>query len=153
MKAITLNQPWASLIAEGFQSYEVRRWCPPRYKILQRIGIHAGGKHVETDQIVDLMNRLSGDFPGRSITSKDAIPFLESCLEDTRRLPRSAVICTAFLGRPRLAKGLCEGSSPISPRLWAWPLSDAQTLRVPARIAGQPDLWEWDQSHEPDQLL
>jgi hypothetical protein len=48
MKAISLWQPWASLIACGAKPYETRHWAPPRELIGQRIAIHAA-KYVGPD--------------------------------------------------------------------------------------------------------
>lgn len=43
MKAITVKQPWASLIVEGIKDVENRTWaCPEKY-IGKRVLIHAGG--------------------------------------------------------------------------------------------------------------
>ena len=42
MKALTLHQPWASLIADGRKAIETRSWPPPRTLIGKRIAIHAG---------------------------------------------------------------------------------------------------------------
>lgn len=44
MKALTLIQPWASLIADGRKTIETRSWAPPKRLIGQRIAIHAGIK-------------------------------------------------------------------------------------------------------------
>lgn len=44
MKAISLWQPWASLIACGEKPFETRHWAPPRELIGQRIAIHAAKK-------------------------------------------------------------------------------------------------------------
>lgn len=44
MKAISLWQPWASLIACGAKPYETRSWAPPRELIGQSIAIHAAKK-------------------------------------------------------------------------------------------------------------
>ena len=44
MKAISLWQPWASLIAAGAKPYETRSWAPPRELIGQPIAIHAAKK-------------------------------------------------------------------------------------------------------------
>ena len=44
MKAISLWQPWASLIACGAKPFETRHWAPPRELIGQPIGIHAAKK-------------------------------------------------------------------------------------------------------------
>lgn len=42
MKAITIKQPWASLIVHGIKDIENRTWqCPKKY-IGQRVLIHAG---------------------------------------------------------------------------------------------------------------
>ena len=41
MKAISLNQPFASLIAQGLKPYETRNWAPPESLIGHRIAIHA----------------------------------------------------------------------------------------------------------------
>lgn len=42
MKAITIKQPWASLIVHGIKDIENRTWkCPEKY-IGQRVLIHAG---------------------------------------------------------------------------------------------------------------
>ena len=40
MKAITLHQPWASLVAVGAKTVETRSWKPPC--IGERIAIQAG---------------------------------------------------------------------------------------------------------------
>lgn len=40
--AITVYQPWASLIAYGFKEFETRSWQPPKQYIGQIMMIHAG---------------------------------------------------------------------------------------------------------------
>ena len=42
MRAITLHQPWASLIAVGAKTIETRSWKPPQSAIGERLAIHAG---------------------------------------------------------------------------------------------------------------
>jgi hypothetical protein len=42
IQAITLWQPWASLIARGLKRYETRSWAPPASLIGKRLAIHAG---------------------------------------------------------------------------------------------------------------
>jgi hypothetical protein len=44
MKAISLWQPWASLIACSAKPFETRSWAPPRGMIGQTIAIHAAKK-------------------------------------------------------------------------------------------------------------
>lgn len=42
MKALTIRQPWASLIALGVKTIETRSWRAPQSLIGQTIAIHAG---------------------------------------------------------------------------------------------------------------
>ncbi len=44
MKALTVIQPWAWLIATGQKLVENRSWKPPEHMIGQRIALHAGKK-------------------------------------------------------------------------------------------------------------
>lgn len=47
MKAITIKQPWASLIVEGIKDVENRTWkCPEKY-IGKRVLIHASAKPIK----------------------------------------------------------------------------------------------------------
>ena len=69
MKAITIKQPWASLIVEGIKDIENRTWkCPQKY-IGQRVLIHASASktldHTPLDEIYseqqlsDLLSRFT----------------------------------------------------------------------------------------------
>ena len=40
--ALTLHQPWATLVALGIKTIETRSWPPPRAIIDRRLAIHAG---------------------------------------------------------------------------------------------------------------
>lgn len=51
MKAITLHQPWASLIACGAKPYETRSFPPPAGLIGRRIAIHAAARKVCLDEL------------------------------------------------------------------------------------------------------
>jgi hypothetical protein len=45
MRALTLWQPWASLVASGLKRIENRPWAPPGWMLNQRFAIHAGMKY------------------------------------------------------------------------------------------------------------
>lgn len=45
MKAISIKQTWASLIAHGIKDIENRTWRYPRKYLGQRVPIHASGSH------------------------------------------------------------------------------------------------------------
>lgn len=46
MKAISIKQPWASLIAHGIKDIENRTWKCPKNYIGQRVLIHASKKYA-----------------------------------------------------------------------------------------------------------
>lgn len=64
MKAITIKQPWASLIVHGIKDIENRSWpCPKKY-LGERVLIHAGadkcgGWFLNNDQSISLIRSKS----------------------------------------------------------------------------------------------
>jgi len=55
MRALTIKQPWAQLIALGVKRIENRTWLPPNWVMGERIAIHAGqawvpGVHMAPDR-------------------------------------------------------------------------------------------------------
>lgn len=53
MKAISIKQPWASLIVHGIKDIENRTWkCPEKY-IGQRVLVHASGKPLQCIGFLD----------------------------------------------------------------------------------------------------
>jgi hypothetical protein len=46
VKALTLHQPWASLVALGVKTIETRSWAAPRSLVGQHIAIHAGKREL-----------------------------------------------------------------------------------------------------------
>lgn len=51
MRALTLWQPWASLVASGAKMIETRSWAAPRGLWGQRIAIHAAKRPITLDDI------------------------------------------------------------------------------------------------------
>jgi predicted transcriptional regulator len=72
MKVLTIRQPWAELIIDGFKSYEFRSWKTNyRGKIL----IHAG-KNLETDMVLKFKD-YNLDCPLGAIIGE---AYLEDCI-------------------------------------------------------------------------
>ena len=84
MKAITLHQPFASLIVEGHKHAETRSWAAPSSLVGRRIAIHAAKRPA-----------LGYEDGVRAIT--------ENIMTDTygqgwmEKIPRGAVVGTAIL--------------------------------------------------------
>ena len=61
MKALTVWQPWASLIIIGAKAYEFRKWdyttrCP--HLVGKRIVIHAGTRMPKIEEVEDILQRI-----------------------------------------------------------------------------------------------
>ena len=57
LKAISLHEPWASLIASGHKTLETRSWRPPKLLVGCTIAIHAA-KRRPTKEDLYMCNSL-----------------------------------------------------------------------------------------------
>ena len=154
MKALTLWQPWASLIAHGIKLIETRSWFPHRSQIGQRIAIHAGMKKP-----------IPSEFVSDSLVSI----YLASRMgkEWADEIPFGAVVATAVLADvmqvtwideafdPPIAHGVYPSvprTAPVDPwgdfsvGRYLWFLEDVEPLDPPCYVKGKQGLWLWDQS-------
>lgn len=169
MHAITIHQPWASLIAIGAKPYETRAYPPPRKLIGQRIAVHAAlryaGEMYETLYLEHQHDAL--DAICEALNAAE----LDDC--NWGGLPHGAVICTAILdgayqcGEPSTAyhgvdcwtvRQCFYGSRSInsniprdhfgdySPGRWAWRLTDVVALPTPIPARGKQGWWMWDET-------
>ena len=138
MKAITLWQPWASLISAGVKRIETRSWSAPAALLGERIAIHAGktvfsvGDGAIFDRRVDVVLG-----PGWK-----------------RNIPRGAVVATAVLAG-------CEEMSEGNPERWPcgdeelfgdygvgrfmWRLAEVELVEPPVPATGHPGFWDWQE--------
>lgn len=148
LAALTVWQPWASLIIEGWKPYEFRKWnYRTRHPGLvgQRIAIHAGARPVKRAEVHYLLNRLERKM---SKVDEDAVPLLERVHLSPGILPLSAVLGTAVLGEPRRAHVLfgaghavAADSTRLDHHLWAWPLTDIERFNIPVPARGAQGFW------------
>lgn len=173
MKALTIWQPWASLIACGVKRYETRSW-PTKYR--GSIAIHAAMKNP-------LSVSLSGDCMGVLIDE----------MMNTRRLPlweqmpRGVVIATAELVNvwhivyhpgPNVdkARHIDIGAESMTedkhdpnfgdyfvptdkeiilgdwtPGRYAWELANVKILPEPIPVKGKQGLWTFEMKQEDTQ--
>ncbi len=131
LPAITLWQPWASLIALGLKPYETRDRRPPHRLIGQRVAIHASLRRPKFDDVTPEIHQAMTAKTGNALWFE--------------LLPYGAVVCTATL----------EGASPAdqvpsdpfgdyAAGSWAWRLTDVFPLRPPVPAKGwQMHGWTW----------
>lgn len=149
MKALTIWQPWASLIMAAYKPYEFRGWAAPGYVVNQRIVIHAGTRQIKKDEVRGLISSLEvGDLIGG--LKIDAMAFLEDVLMDRRKLPLSAGLGTVLLGEPKRShelwpeqfKGMSDSDREACSN-WAWPVSGVKAFAPVVPLRGHQGFWNW----------
>jgi hypothetical protein len=152
IRAVTIWQPWASLIIIGAKPYEFRYRSYLAYinhpQPGERIAIHAGVRPVKRDEVLDLLARLDGHGSATGLIDLYARPLLERVLaaHKCRLLPLGAVLGTAVIGKPRNAGTLFGRTVEDSDRglfNWAWPLTSVEKFDVPVHVGGRQGFWRW----------
>ena len=146
MKALTIWQPWASLIVAGAKPWEWRGWAPPGWIVGTRIAIHAGARKVAAGDIVEILRLI--DDGDSSLVADVAAPLLRRV--PLAAWPRSSVLGTAIIGTPASAAEwarthLAPGydSSRIDHHQIAWPMTDIDRFEPPIPARGAQGLWDW----------
>lgn len=142
--AITIWQPWASLIAAGAKPYEFRRWPAPRSLVGKRVAIHAGARKVRPAEVQELILCLTRE-EGRG-TGLKVGPAMDVLDRHWHSLPLASVLCIATLGQPRKASAIFAGegdSDRIDHHVWAWPLTDIRLLEPFEPARGAQGWWNW----------
>ena len=154
MKALTLYQPWASLIAMGVKSIETRSW---KTNYTGRLAIHAA-KQVWPQAGIDLLNdgRVAAAY--REITGNELQKIWHVWPHGAIVATCKLVFCREILEWPdlyvydyRMKAAVKIGESlegllgDFRPGRFAWMLEDVQPLRVPIAATGHQGLWNWNE--------
>lgn len=150
MLALTVWQPWASLIVEELKPYEFRGWVPPKSVCDSRIAIHAGARPVRRAEVVDLIVRLRSEDAWTTCLRPGALDFLERVSLAPGKLFLSAVLGTAMLGQPLHASqivhefgGIVNDSDRHEHFNYAWPMRSVERFAEPAPVRGAQGFWRW----------
>lgn len=130
IKAITLHQPWASLIALGAKRLETRSWNP---KWRGTLVIHAG-------------KELSVDTTDRVFISL----LRDAGITDVYKLPLGAAVAVCELRAVYRTEEVIDRLSAherafgnYQPGRSAWHLVNVRPLLPPIVVRGQQGLWDW----------
>jgi hypothetical protein len=134
MKALSIWQPWASLLMAGIKAYETRSWAPPASLLGERTAIHAAKTPVGFERLAPhLCPLIPGMAEAQSGEDLHAIMPL-GCLLGT------AILAFALSTDSDLAADIlpCETAlGDWSPGRWAWRFTDHQPLATPIPYRGQ----------------
>ncbi len=124
MKALTIKQPWAQLIIEGYKKYEFRSW---KTKYRGKILIHAG-MSLESDMV--------SRFKDYNLTYTKGAIIGEATLEDC------ILVDKEFNDELRKIDPLVYGRSNHV-ETYAWKLTNIVKYDKPIEIKGQLGLWNY----------
>jgi hypothetical protein len=147
--ALTLHQPWATLIAIGAKRIETRGWLPPN-GFTGRFAIHAGKGPTTAKQMEELFIACSE--PHIKAALKQALIYPD-------QLPHSGVVAVATLARAtvmteeRIAKLRQKNPTELAfgfyePSRVAWVLDDVFALPEKVACGGRQKLWRLDSDCE-----
>jgi len=160
MPALTLHQPWASLLALGVKPFETRSWSPlERYAVRQgfvgqRIAIHAGIKRIPDAEYKEVMKAALASYGA----SRREASILASVMVDP---PYGAVLATGTLiGAHQVVSVTDDGPvldngrairddllGDYSESRWCWEFGDVRPLDEPVPARGFQGIWSW--WHDP----
>jgi hypothetical protein len=153
MKAISLWQPWASLIACGAKPFETRHWSPPRELIGQTIAIHAA-KKIDREAAEMAEALMYGQYHPGGHTLADNLEASMKGIPDGlfgifghATMPVGCIVCTARLdaafqlGEP--AEGTAMPAARVVRRITSRQMPDCFTVRYDDFGDYSPGRWAW----------
>jgi len=143
VKAITIKQPWATLISLGEKKFETRSW---QTKYRGALAIHAG-KSVDKEACQNPW--IKGVLKEHGITSYKDLPTgvviatveLKDCYKVEATLGYASV-----LSKGKTIDGLEVAFGDYTEGRYAWELDSLQVFSEPVVAKGQLSLWEWEVS-------
>ena len=152
MYAITLHQPWASLIALGIKTVETRSWAAPVRLLEQSIAVHAAKLVVrEPGPAIDaaMVGRMGEDW--RRVIPTGMV-VATATLAGMARVERVNLVDGYAAHEPGTEAGGAIGKGrtcidpwgDFSPGRWLWFLTEVRPLPEPVPAIGRQSFWRWD---------
>jgi hypothetical protein len=132
VKAISLLQPWASLVVMGYKKFETRSWNT-QYR--GRLLIHASARRDATGKSLCTVNEFFNARIG-GLTGFYGLPLGAIIGEVT-------LVSTLRTERPFLLSDEEHAFGDYSPGRWMWELSDPLCYDKPIPWKGGLSLWEY----------
>jgi hypothetical protein len=119
MKAITLWQPWASLVVYGYKTVEYRTHDRFRHLVGSRVAIHAG---MQDDPAIAKIRERYPQVDWQALL-----------------MPRGVVMGTAVVISVEPAQGVAQAGQP----LFAYKLKDVERYEAFYPAKGRQGVWGW----------
>src|SRR5690349_914787 len=136
MRAISLWQPYATLIADGFKQYETRDWQPSADKIGGVLAIHAAQRWTKVEK--QAVNSLVLRFP---VLNRYAV----------EKLPLGAIVCAVRLVAVYRTEDIRERLNDVERAVgnygnnrFAWKLQLLKVPDAPIKASGAQAFWFWE---------
>ena len=166
MKAITIWQPWASLIASGAKQFETRGWetkhrgkiaihaakiIPREIGVVDRSFCHAVQRALFPNaKDVDMWSNIVQLLPRGAIV---AIGDLTAChlISGRTTVGPEAVAAQAYVGGKLTDITTCTNELLFGDWTlgrFAWELQNVELLETPIYVTGRQGLWNWEESDD-----
>lgn len=141
MKAITIKQPWATLIALGEKKFETRSW-QTHYK--GEIAIHAG-KSIDKEAFKEFLHTLKN----HGIHTIDDLPI--GSIVAKAEIVRCHKVFSDYGDKAIMETGIkIEGNEYLFGNYeedrYGWELKNIVKLDNPIEAKGKLSLWDWDEN-------
>lgn len=153
MKALTIWQPWATLIAARAKRYEFRTWRMPRALIGVDVAIHAAARPMREAEIVEILEALDRPYRGYAqfVDAARAQPILSNALAWVRAKgaasdPASPAPTSRVIATCRFEASIdADNIDDLSPgaMMYAWPIVRVRRHLSPPPAKGAQGFWEW----------
>lgn len=140
MKALSLYQPWAMMIAWGYKEYETRHWSTPYRGPLV---IHAA-KHF-----TPVERTMCGIWPFDKAIRRHICQQRMTLDDGIEALPFGAAVCVVDLVaciptiRLREIGTIERACGNFQPGRYAWKLANVRLLETAIPARGDKGLWDW----------
>lgn len=126
MKVLTIKQPWATLIIQGYKRFEFRSW---QTKYRGELLIHAG-KGIDKEAVKRLAKYLPKELPQGKIIGKVNVVDCIKCNEEFKEMCQKE-------NNEVYAKSTFKEN-------YAWQLDNVEVFEKPIEAKGKLSLWEYN---------
>lgn len=150
MKAITIHQPWATLMAMGLKRIETRSWATS-YR--GSLAIHAAKTFPAYARAACWNEAISKALGGPLVRSSNMLDWGIEFEKYVKALPLGCIVATCELVRcietemiPRYVQPFTEHERALGnyePGRYGWLTENMVAVKPPIAAVGAQGLWEW----------